>query len=110
MYVIPINDLGVIIYRHLTEMGYHHAEVYRDHVLYTILTDILKDEMGYNLLRISSFKNNLNVLELTTSMKIWKDYLWKSVITSITVDHNLLYYVDIMVNKGSLYIKLEESV
>jgi len=111
LYVIPINNLGTLIYTHLINTGHSYPEYYRDRILYTIVSDILSDEMGYNLISIDNINpDKLALITMSTDMKIWKDYLWKLVATTITVNLNLLYYVDILVNKGNLYIKLEENV
>jgi len=110
IYILPINDLGSIIYRYLDSIGHTHHERERDNIIYTLLTQILSSELGYNLLNIGNYNSDTTSTVISTHMKIWKDYLWKRVADSITVNQNALYYVDILVNTNSVYVKMEESV
>lgn len=111
MYVLPIENLGSIITNTLINLGYENSAIYRDRVIYTILTEILKNELGYNLISINNYNKHEPInIDISNDIKIWKDYLWERIIDVVTVDLNLLYYVDILVNKGNVYIKLEENV
>lgn len=110
LYLIPVDNLSGIIYTRLKNVGVSNCGMLRDKILYNIVTKILKDDLGCNLVSVKTPDGHYNTLAHSTEVKVWKDMLWAKIRDTVVVDLNILYYVDILVSNDKLYIKLEEDV